>query len=294
MERLLVTGASGLLGSAVCGLARNRYQVVGTYLSHPLAVAGVEMTRLDLSEPASVMMLESIKPRAVIHCAAMTDVERCQAHPEAAVRHNTTASRHVAQAAKAVGARLVHISTESVFDGLRGDYRESDAPAPLNTYARTKRDAEIEVLAILPSAAVVRTTLYGWDPVGKKSLAEWMLAKLEAGEEVPGFEDAVFSPIYAVHLADKLLRLAAIGASGILHAAGAEACSKYAFAQELAETFGFDRSRVRRAALADAVFIAKRPANVSLNVDRAERLLGAMPSLREGLHAFKEHRHVRV
>ncbi len=288
METMLVTGASGLLGSSVCKAAASQYKVYGTFLNHPVNFSGVETFKVDLTNNDSISFIEKKKPDVIIHCAAMTNIDACEERPDEAHKQNVVVTRNVAEAAKRSGAYLVHISTESVFDGQREQYKEEDKPNPLNVYARTKLEAEGIALAV-PGAAVARTTIYGWNVINKQSLSEWILAKLSAGESVPGFTDAIFSPILTDDLAKILLKLCDVRPSGILHISGCEACSKFTFAQELAVIYGFDKSRVKEAHIAGASFRAKRPFNVSLDVSKAEQILGIkFQNIREGLERFKK------
>lgn len=288
MQTLLVTGASGLLGNAACRGAVGKFHVSGVFFKHKVDISGVEMFAADLSTKEGVAAIDSRKPNVIIHCAAMTSVDACEERPEEAYRHNVVAAKNVAEAARRCGAYLVHISTESVFDGERGQYTEKDTPRPLNVYARTKLEAESAVLNLVPEAAVVRTTIYGWNAVGKQSLAEWILAKLRAGEEVPGFKDVYFSPILANDLADILFLLCERKPQGILNISGSQACSKYEFAMHLAEAYGFNRERLRPTKAASANFKARRPLNVSLDVTKAQELLRVFfPDLGTGLKRFK-------
>ncbi len=281
---ILITGASGLLGGALAA----------EYESMRLPVLPMRGTADgDLTDPR---VLEAIfaehRPTAVIHCAALTDVDYCESHAGEAWRINVEVSRHLAACAHAVGARLAYISTDSVFDGSRGNWKEQDPVAPRNVYARSKREGENATRSECPSAVILRTNIYGWHlhrgTRRKVSLAEWILERLEAGLEVPGFTDVIFSPILVNHLAAPILELLRDGQSGIFHLAGAWSGSKYEFAARLAETFGFDRSEILPTRLAGAKLKAPRPLDTSLDVAKVCRALGArMPGLDDGLGRFR-------
>ena len=289
MKNLLVTGASGLLGSAICLAAKDQYRVTGTYFSHPVELPGVELVDVDLTNEQEVGSLGAKHPSVIIHCAAMTDVEVCEGRPEQAKMQNVNAAENMARLSRRVGAYFIQISTESVFDGKMGDYIEVDQPHPLNVYAQTKYDAELAVLKIAFDGAVVRTTIYGWNVVPKPSVSEWMLSKLRAGEEVTGFEDAFFSPILANDLADILLPFSEKRLAGLYHISGGQSCSKFEFAKVLAGVYGTDPRLVRPVSVDTAMFRAKRPVNVSLDVTKAERLMGMkFPDVKTGLERFKK------
>ncbi|GAJ11079.1 unnamed protein product, partial [marine sediment metagenome] len=121
-------------------------------------------------------------------------------------RINAIASTFIARQAEQTGAHLIHISTDSVFDGTRGNYNEKDIPNPVNVYAKTKLEAEQKVMSILPAACIVRTVIYGWNYQNKFSLAEWIIHKLSHREKLRAFKDVLFSPILVNDLAE-ILRL---------------------------------------------------------------------------------------
>lgn len=286
---LLVTGGSGLLGTAVLRAGRSRYaRVVGLHHANPIVVEAVESERVDLLEAGAMeAVVERVRPDHVVHCAAATDVDWCEANAGAAHRLNVDVSRRLAAAVAAVGGRLAYISTDAVFDG-EGVHAESDPTAPRNVYARTKRAGEIAVLGADPSALVVRTNLFGWGPPGRASLAQWVLSRLESGEDVPGFRDVYFNPLLADDLAELVLDLLDREAEGVLHVAARDGASKYEFARRIALAFGYDPARVRSTSVEDLALKAPRPKDMVLATAAAERALDRrMPSLDEGIERFR-------
>lgn len=289
-DRILVTGASGLLGANLALLARARgMAVTALHGRHPFQAEGIESRPLELADEASIgAALDEARPRWVVHCAAATGVDWCEDHPDEAERINAAASGALARAAARVGARLAYVSTDSVFDGERGGYTEDDDPAPLNAYARSKLWGEHRVREALPGALVLRTNLYGWNAQPRQSLGEWVLGRLEAGAPFPGFFDVVFAPLLANDLAGMVLGLLERGTYGTLHLAASDAVSKYDFARAVAEEFGHDPDLVTPARAADAAFRAPRPRDTSLDATRAAAALGrSMPTVRQGLRRFR-------
>src|SRR5207248_7692393 len=137
----------------------------------------------DLTEARAVRNgIASMRPKAIIHCAAATNVDWCEQHEQEAVDMNVGSSASVAEAARECNVQLMYVSTDAVFDGRRGGYDETDAPNPINVYSRTKLDGERQVAASHPSASIVRINTYGWSTQAKPSLAEWMLSQLQQGE----------------------------------------------------------------------------------------------------------------
>jgi len=288
---ILVTGASGLLGASLVGVAREQgREVVGVYHRHRVDLAGAALVSVDLTEESEARrVLAEFKPSSIIHCAAATNVDWCQEHREAAQAINVAASGRLAEIAALARTRMLYVSTDSVFDGEAGHYSETDLPGPVNVYAQTKLQGEEAVLALNPLAAIARVNLYGWNRQPKQSLAEWILAQLMLGNVVPGFADVVFCPILADDLARVLLAMLDHQLVGTYHVAGSEQVSKYEFARRTALTFGFDPARVVPARLADASLKAPRPRNTSLNTGKICAALDcSLPDVDAGLLRFAQ------
>jgi dTDP-4-dehydrorhamnose reductase len=288
----LVTGASGLLGANLVLAARERHAVTAVCHRHPVALDGVDGLVLDLTRPtAAEELIGQVRPEWIVHCAAAADVDRCEDDPAWAAQLNVETAGRIAAAAVRVGARLVHISTDAVFDGERGGYRETDTPRPLGVYGRTKLEGERAVLAAAPLAVVLRVNFFGWHPWARRGLAEWFLSRLEAGWTAPGFVDAWVSPMLVNDLAERLLAIAALPVTGVYHLAGAECLSKYEFGRRLARAFGVDEDLVRPARIDEAGLRAPRPRNLCLDASRltADASLVA-PGIGEGIARFRKLR----
>jgi dTDP-4-dehydrorhamnose reductase len=288
---ILITGASGLLGANLISLAREQGRdAIGFYHRHAVHIAGTKMLAVDLADPMeTARILRELAPAQVVHCAAATDVDWCEGHPNEAHTLNVTVPAAIADITSRIDARLLYISTDSVFDGERGNYVETDTPAPVNLYAKTKLQGETEVLRRNPSASIARVNLYGWNAQNKDSLAEWILKQLTLGSPVPGFSDVVFCPMLVNDLAETMLALLDQSLTGVYHIVGSEAVTKYDFAMRVASTFGFDPRQVVPTVLSDARLKAQRPRDTSLNTDKIRGALGrSMPNVQSGLRRFRE------
>ncbi|MHB8540298.1 MAG: SDR family oxidoreductase [Candidatus Acidiferrales bacterium] len=289
MPTLLITGATGLLGSNLIRQAVGSYAVIGWAQSAANISAGCAVEYFDLTHTdLTLERLRELRPDVIVHCAAMTDVEQCEREPKIARAINVDATRTLAQWSAQHGAHFVFISTDSVFDGRCGHYGEDDEPAPINEYARTKLAAEKVARECHSDALILRTTFYGWSAGRKASLGEWMFKTLVRREPLAAFPDVRFNPLLVNDLARIILDMIARQAAGLFQAAARSECSKYEFALLIAEMFGFGAHEVRPTSVEDFGFHARRPKNTTLAVDKITQFLDReMPSVEEGLRSFK-------
>ncbi|MEM3893572.1 MAG: dTDP-4-dehydrorhamnose reductase [Thermofilum sp.] len=288
--RILVTGGTGLLGyHLVKAFAARGHEVHATHhRAQPPSLEGVEWRFLDLEDAPSVKgLVGRVEPEVIVHAAAYTDVDGCEVDRELAYRVNYLATLHLARAALEAGSYLIYVSTDYVFDGERGGYREGDAPNPVNYYGLSKLLGEVAVSSVLPERSLtVRVSgLYGYSPAGKKNFGLIALEKLVRGEPVSAFEDQFLSPTYVPFLAERLVGAAERGVTGVLHLAG-ERLSRFDFALRLAELLGADRGLVRAVPMSSARLVARRPRDSSLDTSRAAALGLALPPLRACLEHF--------
>ncbi len=288
MARLLITGASGLLGLNLALSARESHTVIGVDRCKLTSVP-FELACADLLGPGAVdRILDAARPDWLIHCAALADLEACEADPDLARRLNADLPGDLAAACARRGIRLVHISTDSVFDGMKaGIYTESDTPNPPGVYSATKLQGEQNVLSVNPDAVIARVNFFGWSLGGKRSISEFFFNNLSAGRQCNGFTDIWFCPIFVGDLADTLLRMLAKGLSGLYHAVGSEALTKYDFGLRLARRFGFDETLVTPISVEQSGLTAKRSPALRLSVHKLSTALGAeIPGISTGLDRF--------
>ena len=290
MKRLLVTGASGLLGINLALRESERREVIGITNSHSIIGVPFLTKPFNLSAPGAVdRMLDEVQPGAVIHCAAMADIDACEKQPEKAALINTRVPGILARACAVRKIRLVHLSTDAVFDGLRGNYLETDTPNPLSMYAHTKLEGEKAVLDAMPKAVVARVNFYGWSLTGKRSLAEFFYNNLSEGKPVNGFTDVQFCPLFVNHLADLLLQLLDSGHGGLFHVVSPVSLSKYEFGCRIAEAFGLDDRLIKPVSVMDGGLAARRSPNLTLNTDKLKEALQiVLPGVEEGIKEFAE------
>jgi dTDP-4-dehydrorhamnose reductase len=241
------------------------------------------------STEAVAALFAELGPEVVLNPASMTEVDACEKEPWRAFRDNGLAAANVAQAARAVGAHLVHVSTDYVFDGAAGPYGEEALPNPRGVYALSKHVGEQAVKALAPSFAIARTAVvYGWPPAARPNFGAWLLGALRAGQEVKLFVDQYVSPSLADHVAEMLIELGSRRLSGTWNTAGAQTVNRLEFAQGMCDVFGFAKSLLVPTRFADAKLAAPRPLRSGLLPDKAAAQLHAKPlGLLESLERFQ-------
>lgn len=270
---VLVTGGSGFVGERLLEwLASRGLHALGTYRSHSLSLPATPMVQVDLRDAGAVStLLAEVRPRVVIHAAALTNVAVCEQQPEVAREAIVdVTARLVAECAKA-DIPIAILSTDLVFDGKHAPYREEDAPHPLSNYAKLKLEAEGVTLAYARGSVFRAALVYGRPGTNSGSCLGWMLDTLRADKELVLFEDEFRTPIYVDDLCAALLGFAESPRAGVWHAGGPEQLSRVEMGEQVARVFELPRSLIVPARLADSTYGAPRPPNTSLVSDRLWR-----------------------
>jgi dTDP-4-dehydrorhamnose reductase len=274
-RNILITGGSGLLALNWAATIRNRCAVVLGLHERSVTLPGVDAQKIDLeSADAIARTIEASRFDLVIHTAGFTNVEECEARPDLAQHVNVTLAANVAKACAETGIPLAHISTDHLFSGAESLVDETCPIAPQNVYGRTKAEAERQVLETNPRALVIRTNFYGWGSSYRRSFSDTILGALRSGKEIALFKDVFYTPILIDVLAETVLDLVQLEASGIYHVVGDERLSKHEFGLRMAEAFGLEAALIKPVLMANQASLVKRPFDMSLSNQKACGVLG--------------------
>lgn len=278
-QTALVVGASGQVGRHAAAALRARgWRVEGTFASRPAP----GLRALDLLDDAAIVAcIREVRPAACVLTSALTNVDRCEDEPGLAEALNARAPAVLARACREVGARVVHLSTEYVFDGSGGPYAEDDPTGPINVYGATKLEGETGVLAASDANVAVRTTVvFSHDPASMNFVMQ-LLARLGAGQGMRVPTDQRSSPTYAPDLGaivaelceeGAAARLSAVASSRILNVVGPEVLGRFAFAVRAARALGLPPELLHAVDTAALGQKARRPLRAGLRVDRLRAL----------------------
>ncbi len=290
---ILVTGSNGLLGQAVTSVftrESNLNLVLSSVEDKSLADSNYKYIQLDITKKDDVKKaVGSVKPSVILNCAAFTNVDACETERELCWKLNVDAVKNLIISARPHGIKLVHISTDYIFDGKSGPYTEEDTPNPVSFYGKSKLAAENAIFASGIEHAVVRTmVLYGVGKNIKPNFAQWLVNKLSAKEKINIVDDQIGNSTIADNLAFGLLKVIEENKSGIFNIAGKDIESRLQFTLKLCDVFGFDKSLINKIATASLNQPAPRPLNSGLVTLKAQTQLQFRPfETKDALELFK-------
>ena len=280
-----------MLGSSLCQLYEHTNEVYAFHRDrecYALCLADFSLDLMDQDKLKEVFL--RIKPDLVIHCAGLTDVDKCEKNSELAYNANVTVTKHIVQICRK-NAKLVYISSDQVY-GEADDHSESNIDLqPVNIYGKTKLQGEHKVREHSPDHIIIRTNIFGWNvKPGKTSSAEWIYHSLKKKESIILFDDYTFSPVYTECLGEIIIQLVQMAFSGVVNVGSKEPCTKYAFGMQLSEVFGLDKSLITKGSVTEHAFEAARPNNLTLNTQRLVDLCITVPDYKTSIKRFYENR----
>ena len=287
--KLLITGASGLFGSKLSEIAVSKNFEVFSCDVQELPVCGT-FVKFDVSNKEQVNeVFRRVKPDVVVHAATLTDVDKCELNKELAWKINVEGTKNIVEAANNTDSFLIYVSTDYVFNGEKGNYNESDEPAPINYYGLTKLKAE-EIVKTRAEYFIARpSVIYGSTPAaGKVNFALWLIETLQKGEHVKIITDQWNTPTLNTNLAEMTLEIVERRLAGTFHLCGATRLNRFEFAQQIAKEFDLDKSLIDSALSSQFTWPAKRPMDSSLDTTKAQKTLKNKPlDMNEALKQLK-------
>lgn len=303
--RILITGATGLLGSELMHRLHDEQDVMGWARRIDTAKRSLHLESVDITDDKTVQeSLQRFKPDCVVHTAALSDVDACQTNPKTAFAVNADAPRRIAEHCEKLGAFLLAIGTDYVFDGKSSrPYMETDPPNPINQYGKSKLEGEQAVLSKTAQALVVRVSgLFG---MARPNFVWGVARNLQSGKPVQVVTDQTNSPTYTADLSAAIIRLmdewrkdpgaffACVGPARVLHMANAGCASRLQMAQEIAQRLHAPESLIEQTTWKTLGKPAKRPANSSFDIRRLGEILGEpLRPWKEALGDFLKAQHL--
>ena len=289
MKTILVTGSNGLLGQKLTviygGRQDIRFIATGRGKNRYPESTGFVYEEMDITNKNQVMnVINRYQPDCIIHTAAMTNVDECELKQDECLRQNVDAVRNVAVASAATGAHLIHLSTDFIFDGKDGPYREEAEPNPLSFYGQSKLDAEKIIMEICPKWAIARTVLvYGLvADMSRSNIMLWAKDALEKKKAIKVVNDQFRTPTLAEDLAVGCSLIEAREATGIFNISGKDFMSIYELVERVASYFGLEMDHVEQVNSLTLSQPAKRPPVTGFDISKARKVLGYEP------HSFED------
>jgi len=273
--RVLITGGSGLLGLNWAASIKNTHDVTLGIHDRAVQLSDIATQKLSLESVDNFLEnLDLIKPDCVIHAVGLAGVELCEEKPDLAYHVNVELAENVAHACALRGIQLAHISTDHLFCGDQALLDEEAPIDPINSYGRTKAEAEVRVHDAYSESLVIRTNFYGWGPSYRLSFSDWVLNNLKMKHPITLFNDIFYTPIYIERLVQVVHQLLERGAMGTYNVVGDERVSKYDFGMQLASSFALDKKLIFAGSIKSQLNRVVRPIDMSLSNKKVSKELG--------------------
>ncbi|HUS49474.1 MAG TPA: sugar nucleotide-binding protein [Candidatus Paceibacterota bacterium] len=279
--KVLITGASGLLGRKLFEVISKTEETTGTYFGNRIE----GLYYLDVSDKNSVNnFFEKLKPDIIIHCAVLVNVDYCEEHPDEAKKVNTEGTRNIVEACKRNNCKMVYISSDYVFDGESSLYNEESQTNPINYYGVTKLEGEKIVKENLEDYIIIRPAILYGEDCNKKNFVYKIAEKLRNGEKVAVDGKIIKYPTLIDDIAEAIKKLIEIDARGVYHVAGEEAVTKYEWAEKIARLYNLPTHNLVKE---NSITKASRPKNVKLDVSKIKKFGVTFSSIEQGLKNIK-------
>ena len=292
-KRILIVGSNGMLGQSLCGfyLQQNNIRLLGCSIEDKSLVNDLDYIQCDVTKRNEVKKtILDFYPDYIINASAYTNVDKSETERELAWKINVKGIEYIAEAARVLDARIIHISTDYIFDGKEGPYAEDEKPNPLGYYGRTKLASENALKLSGVLYTILRTNvLYGADSNGKTGFVRWLVNALTDGKDVRIVTDQVNNPTFIADLVQAVSKVIEYNKTGIYNIGGREFLSRFEFSEIIADYFGLDKNLIKPITTDELKQPARRPLKSGLITLKAETELGYKPhSIKETLAIIKK------
>lgn len=297
MKKVLITGATGLLGLSLIKEKPAGFDIYAGYYNFPKAqlsnANGARYVEFDIKDKKQVFsVFDEARPDIVVHAASIGNVDYCERNQEEANKTNVEGSRNMIEASKRHNCLFLFMSSNAVFDGEKPPYREGDRPNPIDCYGRMKLQTEQDLTGSGLKYAIARLiTMYGWShPLERQNPVTWTMSCLKQGKQINVVDDIYNNHLYADNAAQAVWAIISKNKQGIFHIAGSEIVSRYELALAAAEVFGLDKSLIKPVKSSFFPSIAPRPKNTSYNIDKMQKELSVRGlGIKEGLTLMRDN-----
>lgn len=296
MKKIVFFGGSSLLAVNWAKQICLEYDVYLIMHKRKIQLSNVNSVHFENDfETSFIRFIEELKPDYMVNCAALTNVDQCENNPQHAEDINALWPKKLAQLSKRLKFKLIHISTDHLFDGNHSFYSEQSPMSPLNQYAKTKGFAEKNVLHEDDNALIIRTNFFGWGTSYRTSFSDWILKELRAENKITLFTDVFYTPIYITELTRIIHQLLDANLCGVFNVVSNERISKYEFGKLLASRFSLDASLIEPILIEQKAHLILRPKEMSLSIAKMEECLKLTPiSLYEQIHLLSEEESLKL
>jgi len=292
-KRILIVGSNGMLGQSLCGFysRQNNIRLLGCSIEYKSLVNDIDYIQCDVTKRNEVKKtILDFYPDYIINASAYTNVDKSEIERELAWKINVKGIEYIAESARILDARIIHISTDYIFDGKEGPYAEDEKPNPLGYYARTKLASENALKLSGVLYTILRTNvLYGADSNGKTGFVRWLVNSLKEGKNVRIVTDQINNPTFVDDLVQAVSKVVDYNKTGIYNIGGREFLSRFEFSEIIADYFGLDKNLIKPITTDELKQPARRPLKSGLITLKAETELGYKPhTIKETLAIIKK------
>jgi len=274
MKKLLIFGGSGLLGYNCSLYLKDKFHIATSYNSTNIKVDGVKSIFYNINgEDFLEKIIKDVNPYLIINCSGIANVEKCEENRKNAFKINTLFPERLAKLSLKYSIKLVHISTDHLFDGRKPFRKESDITSPQNYYGLSKLNADLKILDCNSNSLIIRTNFFGKGTKDRTSFSDYIINNLVSKSNIYLFEDMFFTPIHINILIDTIIKLFELNLDGIFNVVSSERISKYDFGIKIADKLNFNKKYILRGKLRERKDLEKRPFDLSLSNEKIRNIV---------------------